>query len=172
MRGRGWLLWGTATAVAVVLLAVFGLRSGRSAVARSAPPLPREHLAGAPVSLPSLLAGSGGRPALIVFWASWCAPCIQEAPMLERFSRQATGNGRIVGVDTGDAAGDARAFIHKYAWTFPNVRDGEGSVRIQYRVTSLPTTFVVDRAAHIRAELRGPQTAATLTRALASAERS
>lgn len=172
MRRWGWLLWGTAAAVAIVLLAVFGLRSGRSAVARSAPSLPREHLAGASVTLPSLLAGAGGKPALVVFWASWCAPCIQEASMLERFSQQPVGRRRIVGVDSGDAASDARAFVRKYGWTFPNVRDGEGTVRGRYRITGLPTTFVVDRAGRIRAELRGPQTAATLSRALASAERS
>lgn len=172
MRGRGWLLWGTATAVAIVLLVVFGLRRGDSGVARRAPSLPSEHLAGAPVTLPSLLAAAGGKPALVVFWASWCAPCVQEAPMLERFSRQGAGRGRIVGVDTGDAAGDARSFIRRYAWTFPNVRDGEGTVRLQYRITGLPSTFVVDRSGRIRAELRGPQTANTLARALASAERS
>jgi cytochrome c-type biogenesis protein len=167
------MLGGAAVAlVAIVLLAVFGLASNRASSSRRAPELPRERLAGGPATLASLLAGAGGRPAVVVFWASWCGPCVREAPALERFAQSATGSGRIVGVDWSDALSGARAFIRRQSWTFPNLRDGEGLVGNAYRMTGLPTTFVIDARGRIRATLRGPQDGQSLRTALAAAERS
>ena len=79
-RWLAWLLVGAALAV----VGVVGLRHGSSpAVGRPAPALPRERLAGPPVTLGSLLAGAHGRPVVITFWASWCEPCAHEAPALQ-----------------------------------------------------------------------------------------
>jgi cytochrome c biogenesis protein CcmG, thiol:disulfide interchange protein DsbE len=164
-RLLGWVL----AAAVVAALAVFGLASDRStATGRAAPPLPREGLVGQPVTLAGLLKSAGGRGAMVVFWASWCGPCALEAPAIERFSRSSVGRGRIVGVDWSDGLSGARAFVKRYGWTFPNLRDGEGLVGNDYRLTGLPSTFVIDTAGHIRAVLRGPQSEASLTRALAS----
>jgi thiol-disulfide isomerase/thioredoxin len=155
--------------VAIVAFVVFGLSSSHStATGRKAPELPREHLAGAAVTLSSVLASAHGRATLVVFWASWCGPCVREAPAIERFSRSAAGHGRVVGVDWSDALSGARAFIKDHSWTFPNVRDSEGTVGNDYRLTGLPTTFVLDAAGRIRAALRGPQDASTLAKAMAS----
>jgi|SRR5271166_1624395 len=154
---------------AVAAFVLFGLASSSPpAQGRAAPALPSEHLAGAPVTLASLLAGSHGRGAVVVFWASWCGPCEREAPALERFALSSAGRGRIVGVDWSDARGGAASFIARYRWTFPNVRDGEGTVGNAYRLTGLPTTFVLDAQGRIKAVLRGPQDEGTLTQALAS----
>jgi thiol-disulfide isomerase/thioredoxin len=168
-----WRLLGWTLAVAAaVALAIVGLASDHSApVGRRAPGLPRQALAGAPVTLAGLLAGAHGRPVLVVFWASWCDPCMSEAPALERFADSSFGRGRIVGVDWSDALSGARAFVRQYAWTFPTVRDAEGTVGNAYRLTGLPTTFVVDGHGRIRASLRGPQTVASLTQALSAVER-
>jgi cytochrome c biogenesis protein CcmG, thiol:disulfide interchange protein DsbE len=158
---------------AIVLLAVFGLASNRSAsLGRRAPQLPREHLSGPPATLSSLLAGARGRPAAVVFWASWCGPCVHEAPELERFAQSAAGRGRLVGVDWSDALPNARRFVRRYGWSFANLRDGEGTVGNEYRMTGLPTTFVIDAAGRIRTVLRGPQTVRTLVGAMARLERS
>jgi cytochrome c biogenesis protein CcmG/thiol:disulfide interchange protein DsbE len=162
------LIWALALA-AIAALAVFGLASDRSAATgRPAPPLPREGLVGKPVTLAGLLKSAGGRGALVVFWASWCGPCAHEAPAIERFSRSPAGRGRIVGVDWSDGLSGARGFVKRYGWTFPNLRDGEGLVGNDYRLPGLPSTFVIDAAGRIRAVLRGPQSEASLTRALAS----
>jgi thiol-disulfide isomerase/thioredoxin len=160
--------------VAIAAFAVFGLASDHSAVAgRPAPQLPRERLAGTPTTLAGLLAAGGGRPVLVVFWASWCGPCASEAPELERFSKTETGKGRIVGVDWSDPEiRAARAFIRHYGWSFPNVRDPEGLVGNAYHMTDLPTTFVLDARGRIRGVLRGPQNERSLTTALGSVERS
>ncbi len=123
------------------------------------------------MTLSSLLAGDGGRPALVVFWASWCGPCSQEAPALERFAQSPAGRARIVGVDWSDGLTGARAFVKRYRWSFPNVRDGDGTVGNAYRIAGLPTTVVVNGRGRIASVLRGPQDEASLTRALAAAER-
>jgi thiol-disulfide isomerase/thioredoxin len=158
-------------AVVIAVLAVFGLSSS-SSTGRLAPALPREHLVGSSVTLSSLLMGTGGRPALVVFWASWCGSCAKEAPALERFSQGPGGRGRIVGVDWSDALSGARAFIRHYSWTFPNVRDAEGLVGNAYRLTGLPTTFVIDTHGRISKVLRGPQNEHSLQVALAAVEHS
>ena len=155
-------------AAALTALIVFGLASEHSSsVGPLAPALPRERLAGPPVTLAGLLAGANGRAALVVFWASWCGPCAREAPALERFSRTAAGRGRLVGVDWSDGLAGARLFIRRYSWTFSNLRDSEGTVGNEYRLTGLQTTFVLDARGRIRAVLRGPQDEASLGRALA-----
>jgi len=139
MSSRWRLLVWMLAAAGVAALAVFGLRSQRSAsVGRPAPALPRERLAGAPVTLAGL-----AHPVIITFWASWCEPCAREAVALQRF------------------------FVRHHAWSFPNVRDGDGAVGNAYRLTGLPTSFVLDARGHIRAVLRGPQTEQSLRRALA-----
>jgi cytochrome c biogenesis protein CcmG/thiol:disulfide interchange protein DsbE len=152
---------------ALAVAAVLGLAS-HSDTGSPAPALPREALSGAPVTLASLLAGAHGRPALVVFWASWCGPCHEEAPELERFARSPVGRGRIVGVDWSDPSRtDARKFMRRYAWTFPNLRDGEGLVGNDYHLRVLPTTFVIDAQLRVRAVLRGPQSQRSLRAALA-----
>lgn len=169
---RTRLLLSTIAIAAIAALIVFGLASSKSgADGRKAPALPRERLAGPPVTLEGLLASGRGRPSLITFWASWCGPCAREAAALERFAQSAAGQGRLVGVDWSDALSGARSFITEHRWTFPVLRDAEGTVGNDYRLTVLPTTFVLDATGRIRAVLRGPQTQSTLTQAMASVKR-
>ena len=165
-RVIGWAV----LALAAVALAVFGFSGKKSPPGgRTAPELPREALVGAPITLGRLITGSGGKPVAVLFWASWCGPCEKEAPAVERFATSGAGSSRIVGVNWSDALPGARAFIHHYGWTFPNVRDSEGLVGNQYSMTGLPTTFIVSPGRRIVAVLRGPQTQATLQSALAKA---
>jgi thiol-disulfide isomerase/thioredoxin len=169
MRRRRLLLISTAIAAALAALIVFGLAANHSGpVGRRAPALPGQRLAGAPVTLDRMLSSAHGRATLITFWASWCEPCAKEAAALESFSRSPPGRGRLVAVDWSDALSGARSFVARHAWTFPVLRDAEGTVGNEYRLTGLPTTFVLDASGHIRSVLRGPQDASTLARAMAS----
>lgn len=174
MARRSLLLICTAlAAAAVAALVIFGLASSKSGpVGHRAPALPSERLAGAPTTLDSVLATAHGRATLVTFWASWCGPCAEEASALERFSRSAVGRGRLVGVDWSDGLAGARSFVARHAWTFPVLRDAEGTVGNDYRLTGLPTTFVLDGDGHIRSVLRGPQDASSLARAMARTAKS
>jgi cytochrome c biogenesis protein CcmG, thiol:disulfide interchange protein DsbE len=161
--------WGGALVV-VAALAVVGLSGSKGAIGRPAPALPGDRLSGPPASLASLR----GAPALVVFWASWCTPCEQEAPALERFWRGlralAGAHGTLVGVNWSDPSpANARAFVRRFGWTFPNLRDPEELSGQKYGVGVLPTTFAIDARGRIRATLRGPQTEASLARALSLA---
>jgi cytochrome c biogenesis protein CcmG, thiol:disulfide interchange protein DsbE len=166
--GRRILAWLLAAAVLAVVL-VIGLSGKGSSSGRSAPALPKELLAGTPVTLASLRSAAAGQPALVVFWASWCGPCQHEAPAVERFASSPAGRGRVIGVDWSDEAGSARRFIAKNHWSFSNLRDGEGSVGLAYGLRGLPTTFVIAANGTIAKTLIGPQTEQTLGRALAAA---
>jgi cytochrome c biogenesis protein CcmG, thiol:disulfide interchange protein DsbE len=166
--GRRRLLTAVLASAALAAAAVFGLASNRSSLAgRSAPALPRELLAGPPVTIAGLRAAAGGRPALVVFWASWCEPCQSEAPAVERLARSPAGRGRVVGVDWSDADQSARRFIKKYGWSFSNLRDSGGDVGLEYGLRNLPTTFVIGAGGRIKKTLLGPQTEQSLGRALA-----
>jgi cytochrome c biogenesis protein CcmG/thiol:disulfide interchange protein DsbE len=160
----GWTLAGV---LALAALIVFGLAPSSSSGGRPAPPLPREVLTGRALTVAGLRAGADGRPTLIVFWASWCEPCAREASAIERFAASPSERGRVVGVDWSDGLPGARAFIRRFRWTFPNLRDSEGTVGLAYRLTGLPTTFVLDGSGRIRATLRGPQDERSLRGALA-----
>lgn len=172
MGRLGVLLTSLLLAVGLAALIVFGLSSGGGPTGRRAPALPREHLAGPSVTLSQALASGSGRRTLVTFWASWCEPCEREASALERFSQSAAGKGRLIAVDWSDGLSGAKAFVRKHGWTFSVLRDGEGTVGGDYGLTGLPTTFVIDPSGKIEAVLRGPQTQATLSRALAGAKQS
>jgi cytochrome c biogenesis protein CcmG/thiol:disulfide interchange protein DsbE len=167
--GRAILLGSAslAVAVAVVLLALStsGPRSGAAAPRQAAPALPRQVLAGRRVDLAALR----GRPVVVNFWASWCAPCRREAPQLQRFSVDQRGTAQLVGVDWGDGASGARAFVRRYRWTFPVLRDSTNDVGNRFGLTGLPTTYVLDARGRVAQTLRGPQTEASLTRAVVAA---
>lgn len=154
--------------LALVVLAVFGLSGSKTAIGRVAPALPADRLSGTSVSLASL----HGRPALVVFWASWCTPCEQEAPALERFSRTLNGQATLVAVNWSDPSlSGAKAFVKRFSWTFPVLRDPNETSGQKYGVSGLPTTYAIDSSGRIRDTLRGPQTQASLAQALALARR-
>jgi thiol-disulfide isomerase/thioredoxin len=177
-RGRA-AVW-TLSLAAIAALIVLGLAGRSPSVGPPAPALPRDELAGGPVTLTSLLgarhrsasAVHGRHAALVLFWASWCTSCQREAAAVERFARSAAGRGRIVGIDYGESElAGARAFVRRYGWSFPTLRDPDGETGEAYGVTGLPTTFAIDPRGRIGATLSGPQTERSLTRALAAAER-
>jgi cytochrome c biogenesis protein CcmG, thiol:disulfide interchange protein DsbE len=138
---------------------------GSDSARRAAPTLPRQVLVPPRATLASLR----GRPAVINFWASWCGPCRKEAPELARLQSALGPRARLVGVNWNDGASGARAFIRKYGWRFPNVRDADGLVGNRYGLSGLPTTFVLDSRGRIVTALRGPQTLASFERAVTQA---
>lgn len=102
------------------------------------------------------LADLRGQPVLVNFWASWCPPCRDEAPLLERTWRAYRGQGvAFVGVDIWDAEPDARRFLQEFGVTYPNGPD-PGTVALDYGLTGIPETFFIDRQGQVMRKWIGP----------------
>jgi cytochrome c biogenesis protein CcmG, thiol:disulfide interchange protein DsbE len=133
---------------------------------------------GAGVALP-VLDGSGrrtlaelrGRVVVLNFWASWCGPCEDEAPVLERAQRKLAGSGgTVLGVTYKDDADSSREFVKKYKITYPSLRDDRLDLAPKYGTTKLPETFVLDKAGHVVAMSRGEVSQDFLLRAIDRAQ--
>src|SRR5438093_2030305 len=87
------------------------------------------------------LASLRGHVVVLNFWASWCAPCKDEAPLLEAGWQRWRDRGVVfVGVDAQDFTGNARRFIRRYELTYPMVRDKSDSTTGAYGVEGFPET--------------------------------
>jgi cytochrome c biogenesis protein CcmG/thiol:disulfide interchange protein DsbE len=114
-------------------------------------------------SLPALSGGYGaplasyaGKVVLLNFWASWCAPCEQEAPLLERAQRALEHHdATVLGVTYKDITSDSLEFVHRYHLTYPSLRDATGSFAEAYGTDQLPESFVIDRSGKVVAISRG-----------------
>jgi DsbE subfamily thiol:disulfide oxidoreductase len=85
-----------------------------------------------------------GQVVVVNFWASWCDPCRDETPLLEAAQDNLGDDVVLVGVNTGDTEGDARAFLDEFDVTYTVARDTNGSIAVDYGVTGMPETFVID----------------------------
>ena len=113
------------------------------------------------------LAALRGKVVVLNFWASWCVPCRQESPLLERWQhRIAPSDATILGVDVLDLAPDARAFARRYKLSYPIVRDGPGHRLAAFGVLGYPETLLIDRRGRVAATQRGPVTERYLERTL------
>jgi cytochrome c biogenesis protein CcmG, thiol:disulfide interchange protein DsbE len=91
-----------------------------------------------------------GQAVVVNFWASWCAPCRDEAPTLEAAWQTYRSEGLVVvGVDFNDFERDAIAFARENGMTYPLVYDRDGKLVEAYGATGVPETFVVDRQGRI-----------------------
>ena len=175
MAGRGKLLL-QAAAVGVVasLVALLAITVVRDAKAQSLadkveagerPPAP-------PLELPALngdgrisLASYRGKAVVLNFWASWCLPCKEEAPMLQAAWERNRDDGLVVvGVDAQDFKADARRFVERYGLTYPIAHDGPGSSLGRYGLTGFPETWWIDRQGRLVAYEQGQFTQEELDR--------
>jgi cytochrome c biogenesis protein CcmG/thiol:disulfide interchange protein DsbE len=169
-RGR-WGRWAALllpVIALVVLLAAASVRRDRAlaigaALARGeTPPVPAVVLRALPaedaVPRDVALRDLRGHAVLLNFWASWCAPCREETPLLERLGSDYRARGLlVVGVDTQDLESPARAFLAQYGVMYLNLRDPDGSVSRLFGTTGVPETFFIDAAGRIQGKFPGVQ---------------
>ncbi len=91
-----------------------------------------------------------GRVVFLNFWASWCPPCRAEARLLEEAWRQVKDREIVfLGVNIQDTEEGARRFIEEFGITYPNGRDPQSRIAIDYGVYGIPETFFTDREGRI-----------------------
>lgn len=137
---------------------------GRPAPAVVLEPLPGLMRAGVPV--PGFdVAQLKGKPTLVNVWASWCAPCREEHPLLMQLA--ADPRLRLVGLNYKDAPDNARRFLGQYGLPYAAVGvDPKGRAAIDWGVYGVPETFVLDRDGLIVHKFVGPLTPETVTNTL------
>jgi cytochrome c biogenesis protein CcmG/thiol:disulfide interchange protein DsbE len=96
-----------------------------------------------------------GTPFILNFWASWCLPCRDEAPVLQRGWRESNGRVLVLGLDMQDLSDDARAFIRSFGLSYPSVRDRGNDVARRFGVTGVPETFFVTASGRIAGHVIG-----------------
>jgi cytochrome c biogenesis protein CcmG/thiol:disulfide interchange protein DsbE len=106
-----------------------------------------------------------GKPQVVNFWASWCIPCREEAPLLERASHRIA----VLGIDHQDFTGDARAFARKHGMTYTTVVDKGDKLYTRYGLTGVPETFCVDGAGAVVAHVPGAVTRESLDQCIQAA---
>ena len=151
-------VWGLIVAVPLIALLGFGLARNPDAgvtplLNRPAPNFSLRSLDGRRVSLTAMR----GTPVVLNFWASWCADCKVEHPYILHIGRYFARRGvKFFGVSYQDSDSSARAFMRRYGVAWPDLRDPGQRTAIDYGVTGVPETFVIDRRGILRYHSPGP----------------
>lgn len=149
------LVRGLVVAAIAVIVVLGWLHRSRGTVASGshAPDFAFPSLTGDTVSLRSLR----GKVVLVNAWATWCRPCRDEMPALQRLYRELGPKGLVVlavsqdqlptigGPLTGSVLGPVREYVASMGLTFPVLLDPAGRLAEQYRFPGLPTSYVIDR---------------------------
>jgi cytochrome c biogenesis protein CcmG, thiol:disulfide interchange protein DsbE len=165
VRRAAFPLVAAVVAAALVALLAFGLsRNGDggldAAVARGErPQAPAATLPVLGSDATRSLSSFRGKVVVLNVFASWCAPCRTEAPMLADAQHELARRGAtVVGVTYDDTEPDALAFVHRYGLRYPVLRDVDQDVGKDLAVKGVPETFVLDKRGRIAALRRGPVT--------------
>ncbi|HET7070175.1 MAG TPA: TlpA disulfide reductase family protein [Nocardioides sp.] len=90
-----------------------------------------------------------GKPEIINIWASWCAPCREEMPMLERAHHRLGDRVQFLGVDVKDSRSAAQSFLTKHGIGYAQVFDSHGDLPLRLRLQGVPNTLFVDASGNV-----------------------
>ena len=110
----------------------------------------------------SVKVGSSPKVTIINFWATWCPPCREEMPELEKFSRLHGDQVDLYTINLQEPPAKVTAFLNQNQYTLKVLLDSDGQVAKIFRVNSIPTTIVADSKGIIKYRKSGPVTASEL----------
>ncbi len=163
-RKRRWEILMLLGLAAGILWAVFSRVPSAVGAPLSALASPREGFLAPDFTLETLdgnkitLSALRGKIVVVNIWATWCLPCRQETPALERAYEQYKDSGVVIlGVDltSQDLVSDVTSFVQEFKLTYPILLDRDGSVGSLYQIEGLPSTFFINRAGVIRTVVVG-----------------
>ncbi len=155
MSARAFLA--TLAVLAVIGLLGFGLLSKGATKIAVGEPVPDRELPvlGGPGR--GAIADYRGQWVLVNLWASWCTPCRQEAPELERFARRYRQRDlNVLGINVQDNSDDALSFLHDYQVGYPQLRSVGDERSEAFGSTGVPENFLVDPRGRLALIWRGP----------------
>jgi DsbE subfamily thiol:disulfide oxidoreductase len=130
-----------ALGLAFVLLVATGCAPDDRGAVREAPRLSGEDLTGTVRNLDDL----SGDVVLVTVWASWCAPCRDEMPEIQRLYDEHGGDGfTVLGIDFRDTDAAARALVEEVGVTYPSIADPRGTTSVEWGIIGVPQSFLVD----------------------------
>ena len=140
-----WLSRSSAVLGVVLTLLTTGARALDAGA--KMPEIGLSDLSGKPVSVASL----AGKVVVLDFWATWCAPCKEELPVLQKLYKKYGAQGLvIVGISVDKDAANLPAFLKKLGVTFPIVHDANHQVTGRYAPPRMPSSYIVDRKGIVR----------------------
>ena len=102
-------------------------------------------------------ANFGGRVMLLNFWATWCAPCVQDVPSLNELQKQLAGSGLVVlGISVDRNESTYKNFLKRFNIAFQTVRDPEEDISSSYGTYRFPETYLIDRNGKVLQKYIGP----------------
>ena len=114
-----------------------------------APELQVLRLDGSPLSLNDL----SGKPAVLVFWASWCRICRDEAPLVNKLAQSYASRGvRVFGINVLESQAQTESGVKDFGIRYGVVRDVDGTTTRRYKVEGIPTVFFLDSESNVRYE--------------------
>ncbi len=97
-----------------------------------------------------------GQVIMVNFWASWCGPCREEMPLLDKLFKKYRSLGFIVlGVNVDDTPKQAESFLKQNDVSFPILFDNDKKISEKYKITAMPSSFFIDRNGKLRNEHKG-----------------
>jgi len=109
-----------------------------------------------------------GEWVLVNVWASWCDPCRDESPALQRFHEEHQDSGfTVLGIDSRDVSSEGLAFVEEFGLTYPQLHDSEGDVPDDLGMTGFPESFLVDPEGKVALAQPGPVSDAYLEETVA-----
>lgn len=142
--------------LAVVGLLVFGLLSKGETQIAVGDPVPDRALPVLGGTGQGSIADHRGRWVLVNLWASWCGPCRQEAPDLERFAQRYGDEVEVLGINVQDNSDDALAFVEEFEVGYPQLRSVGEERSAAFGSTGVPENFLVDPKGELALIWRGP----------------